>query len=83
LLAIIGDQFQVGQELCGAVVSVRFGEDIISVWNRTANDKNTTYKIRDTIKQVLSLPPNVTMEYKCHDASIRDQSSFRNTDVFS
>eukprot|EP01134_Creolimax_fragrantissima_P001379 CFRG1379T1 len=82
LLAIVGNQFQVGNELCGAVVSVRFGEDIISVWNRSAHDKSATYKIRDTIKKILSLPSNVIMEYKCHDASIRDQSSFRNTDVF-
>ena len=35
LLAIIGDQFgEAGEEICGAVLSVRNGEDILSVWMR-------------------------------------------------
>ena len=36
----------VGDELCGAVVSVRFQEDIISVWNRSADNKAVTERIR-------------------------------------
>lgn len=51
-------------EICGAVVSVRYAEDIISVWNRTARDTTTTSKIRDTLKRVLNLPPNTILEYK-------------------
>ena len=38
----------VGDELCGAVVSVRFQEDIISVWNRTADNKAVRERIRYT-----------------------------------
>ncbi|KAF8791138.1 eukaryotic translation initiation factor 4E type 2-like [Argiope bruennichi] len=82
LLAILGEQFMVGEEICGAVVSIRFQEDIISVWNKTANDQHTTIRIRDTLKRVLNLPPNTIMEYKTHNNSLRDKSSFRNTDVF-
>ncbi|GIY82148.1 eukaryotic translation initiation factor 4E type 2 [Caerostris darwini] len=82
LLAILGEQFMVGDEICGAVVSIRFQEDIISVWNKTANDQNTTIRIRDTLKRVLNLPPNTALEYKTHNDSLRDKSSFRNTDVF-
>ena len=36
LLAIIGEQYDVGNEICGAVLSIRFQEDIISIWNRNA-----------------------------------------------
>ncbi|XP_035220222.1 eukaryotic translation initiation factor 4E type 2-like [Stegodyphus dumicola] len=82
ILAILGEQFMVGEEICGAVVSVRFQEDIISVWNKTASDQHTTIRIRDTLKRVLNLPPNTIMEYKTHNNSLRDRSSFRNTDVF-
>ncbi|GFQ79966.1 eukaryotic translation initiation factor 4E type 2 [Trichonephila clavata] len=82
MLAILGEQFMVGEEICGAVVSIRFQEDIISVWNKTANDQNTTIRIRDTLKRVLNLPPNTIMEYKTHNNSLRDKSSFRNTDIF-
>lgn len=46
LLAILGEQFIVGNELCGAVVSVRPTEDIISLWNRTASDQAITTRIR-------------------------------------
>lgn len=82
LLAIVGEQFAgVGNEICGVVISIRYQEDILSVWNRDANDRDSKIKIYNTLQRVLSLPPNAVMEYKCHDASIRDNSSFRNTTV--
>jgi hypothetical protein len=46
ILAIIGEQFDVGHEICGAVVSVRHSEDIISVWNKSADNAEATAKIR-------------------------------------
>ncbi|XP_033117890.1 eukaryotic translation initiation factor 4E type 2-like [Anneissia japonica] len=82
ILAMLGEQFMVGDEICGAVVSIRFAEDIISIWNRTASDRTITSRIRDTLKRVLNLPLSTIMEYKAHTDSIKDQSSFRNTDVF-
>ncbi|XP_072021749.1 eukaryotic translation initiation factor 4E type 2-like [Amphiura filiformis] len=81
ILAMLGEQFMVGEEICGAVVSIRFAEDIISIWNRTG-DQHITTRIRDTLRRVLNLPPNTIMEYKTHTDSIKDNSSFRNTDVF-
>ena len=45
LLCIIGDQFgEASEEVCGAVLSVRNGEDIISIWTRT--DGGRVLKIR-------------------------------------
>ncbi|PKU38955.1 eukaryotic translation initiation factor 4e type 2 isoform x3 [Limosa lapponica baueri] len=81
ILAMLGEQFMVGEEICGAVVSVRFQEDIISIWNKTASDQATTARIRDTLRRVLNLPPNTIMEYKTHTDSIKDNSSFRNTKI--
>lgn len=81
ILAMLGEQFMVGEEICGAVASIRFAEDIISIWNRTGDQQITT-RIRDTLRRVLNLPPNTIMEYKTHTDSIKDNSSFRNTDVF-
>ena len=48
LLAILGEQFIVGNEICGAVISIRSNEDIISLWNRTASDTAVTGRIRYT-----------------------------------
>jgi len=82
ILAMLGEQFMVGEEICGAVISVRFQEDILSLWNRTADDPQTVSRIRDTLKRVLNLPSSTIMEYKMHVDSMKDNSSFRNTDVF-
>merc|ERR1712038_274651 len=82
ILAMLGEQFMVGPEVCGAVVSIRYQEDIISVWNRNASDQATTSRIRDTLRRVLNLPQNTIMEYKAHMASLTDHSSYRNTNVF-
>lgn len=82
VLAMLGEQFMVGEEICGAVISIRYQEDILALWNRTASDTVTTSRIRDTLKRVLNLPPNTIMEYKTHNDSMKDNSSFRNTDIF-
>ncbi|XP_059831210.1 eukaryotic translation initiation factor 4E type 2-like isoform X1 [Hypanus sabinus] len=71
ILAMLGEQFMVGEEICGVVVSIRFQEDIISVWNKTASDQATTARIRDTLRRVLNLPPSTIMEYKTHTDSIK------------
>lgn len=38
VLALVGDQLDSGDNICGAVLSIRFNEDILSVWNRNASD---------------------------------------------
>ena len=41
LLGIVGDQFaEAGDEVCGAVLSVRGGEDVLSVWTRIDGGRN-------------------------------------------
>lgn len=45
VFAIVGDQFaEASEEVCGAVLSVRNGEDILSIWTR--NDGGRVLKIR-------------------------------------
>ena len=48
ILATLWRQFMVGEEMCGAEISVRFQEDIISIWNKTASDPATTAQIQDS-----------------------------------
>lgn len=89
LLAIVGDQFmEASDEVCGAVLSVRSGEDVLSVW--TANDGGRNIKIRyvtshttseacvltrysETIKRVLSLPSDTNIVWRSHDESIEQK----------
>lgn len=70
LLAIIGEQFDdLTNHICGAVVSIRANDDIISLWNADASDQEATNKIRDTIREKLELPTFITLEYKRHSLS--------------
>ncbi|KIX09825.1 uncharacterized protein Z518_00906 [Rhinocladiella mackenziei CBS 650.93] len=74
LLAIIGDQFmEAGEEVCGAVLSVRSGEDVLSVWTKIDGGRNI--KIRETIKRLLAFPSDTNIVWKSHDDSIAQRSA--------
>lgn len=74
LFAIIGDQLaEVSEEICGAILSVRNGEDILSIWTRT--DAGIVLKIKDMLKRVLSLPQATQIAWKSHDSSIQQRTA--------
>ncbi|KAF7296337.1 Translation initiation factor eIF4e [Mycena chlorophos] len=66
-------------EICGCTISVRATEDIVSLWNRVDHDVKTRDRIRDTMKQVLGLPPTTHLEYKSNNDSMqdKDRNAFR------
>ncbi|KAF2768780.1 eukaryotic translation initiation factor 4E [Teratosphaeria nubilosa] len=69
LLAIVGDQFvEASEEITGTVVSVRSGEDQISIWVKMDGGRNV--RVRETIKRVLNLPPDTQLQFRSHDESI-------------
>jgi len=86
VLALIGGQFPgiPDGEICGLVISIRYSEDILGVWNKSANDREGVERLRDAIKKVLQLPPSAyaSMEYKPHQNAIADRSSFRNAQAW-
>jgi hypothetical protein len=45
VLVLVGDQLDYSDDVCGVVLSVRFNEDILSVWNRNASD----HQVRDSM----------------------------------
>lgn len=82
LIALLGaDDLALGDEVCGAVLSIRSHEDILSIWNRSAGDEEAKARIRDGMRKVMMMPSgHGVFEYKAHDQSMKDNSSFRNTD---
>ncbi|CAM9545687.1 unnamed protein product, partial [Choristocarpus tenellus] len=70
VLAIIGEQFDVGNEICGAVVSVRYSEDVISVWNRNADNAEGIDKIRENLRRLLKIPHFVQVDYRRHQDNL-------------
>lgn len=68
LLAIVGNQFESAGhgEVNGAVMSIRETHDVISVWNRTSDNRVVRERIRDTLRHVLKLPHKTVMDYRAH-----------------
>lgn len=92
LLAMVGDQFaEAGDEVCGAVLSVRGGEDVLSVWTRIDGGRNIKIRYvslrsahfqsdadwldRETIKRLLAFPFDTNIVWKSHDDSIAQRSA--------
>ena len=61
---------------------MRASEDIIAVWTKHGNNAEIKLKVKEAIKRWLSLPATTGMEYKEHDQSLHDKSSFRNANVY-
>lgn len=79
VLAFLGEQLDMGDTVCGVVLSVRYNEDLISVWNRDAPDTKSVNLLKESIRKHLQLPSSYQLEYKPHDVALKDMSSFRNT----
>ncbi|KAK9368551.1 translation initiation factor eIF 4e-like domain-containing protein [Lipomyces kononenkoae] len=73
LLAIIGGEFgdSLGDEVVGAVISIRREADIISVWNKQGYNGAINLKIRDIIRNFVGLS-NIAIEYKVHADSMKE-----------
>ncbi|KAL8460788.1 hypothetical protein ACS0TY_032337 [Phlomoides rotata] len=53
LLAMIGEQFDYGDEICGAVVNVRAKQDKISIWTKNASNEAAQISIGRQWKEFL------------------------------
>lgn len=72
ILALIGDSFHLGEEICGIVLVTKNTEDVLSIWNATANNKEYTNRIKETMKRILDLPNNAPLEYRPHDVALKN-----------
>lgn len=48
LLAMIGEQFDDGEEVCGVVLQIRSKEDRIAIWTKTANNETAQVSLRSS-----------------------------------
>ncbi|KAI0192173.1 translation initiation factor eIF4e [Astrocystis sublimbata] len=73
IMACVGDQFEDGSdEICGIVLSMRNGEDVLSIWTKNTGSK--VLKIRDTMRRILRCPNDTRIEWKGHDASMQQRT---------
>ncbi|KAG6416719.1 hypothetical protein SASPL_124155 [Salvia splendens] len=65
MLAMIGEQFYYGDEICGAVVNVRATYEKISLWTKNAAFEDVQLSIGREWKKILDY--NETIGYIFHD----------------
>jgi translation initiation factor 4E len=75
VLAMIGDVFGLGDEVCGAVLITKQHEDVLAIWNRNSMNKAGNIRIRETLKRILSLDNNSALEYRPHQQAIKNLQS--------
>ncbi|KAK6124133.1 hypothetical protein DH2020_042106 [Rehmannia glutinosa] len=69
LLAMIGEQFDYGDEICGAVVNVRARQEKISIWTKNAANEAAQLSIGKQWKEFLDY--NDTIGFIFHDDAKR------------
>lgn len=72
LMALIGEQFDEADEICGVVVSVRQRQDKISLWTKTASNEATQTSIGRKWKEIIDVTDKIS--YSVHDDSRRERS---------
>lgn len=50
--------------------AVRYNGDIISVWNKSAENTEAANRISEKIRGLWQMPPYVAVDYKPHNASL-------------
>jgi len=76
VLGCIGNSFEDEDEICGVVVSIRKGNDKISLWTRNALDAEKTRRVGQQLKELLGF--QMKIQYQAHADAWETSSSFNN-----
>uniref|UniRef100_A0A6U3SLU4 Eukaryotic translation initiation factor 4E n=1 Tax=Ditylum brightwellii TaxID=49249 RepID=A0A6U3SLU4_9STRA len=78
VLAVIGETLDVGgDEVCGAVVSIRKSQDRIALWLKSAV-RDKCVPIAERWKRALEVTSKTTLKYQVHKDAAASGSSFKN-----
>ena len=64
ILAFIGEQFDIANEITGVVLQVQENTDKIGVWMRHGSDPATVQRVKANIMRLLNLPNDVKMNFQ-------------------
>eukprot|EP01029_Cantina_marsupialis_P004182 TRINITY_DN1414_c1_g7_i1.p1 TRINITY_DN1414_c1_g7~~TRINITY_DN1414_c1_g7_i1.p1 ORF type:complete len:236 (+),score=30.80 TRINITY_DN1414_c1_g7_i1:59-709(+) len=65
LMASVGEIFDVGNEVCGIVLSSRFKEDVLSVWVKNSDNFDAVKKIKEKLLTLFGIP-ELDLEFQEH-----------------
>lgn len=78
VLAVIGESMDLnGDEVCGAVVSIRKNQDRIALWLKSA-DREICIKVGERWKKALELTNKTVLKFQVHKDAAASGSSFKN-----
>jgi translation initiation factor 4E len=67
----------------GMALSLRTKERLLEVWLKDGRNEKVRTNVSNKLRQVLNLDPeSVTLYYKEHQKSIKDQSTMKNAEGF-
>lgn len=66
LLALIGEELDNDDEICGAVISLRRAQDKLAIWTKSADNTEAVLAIGRKLKAIIELAPSEKMEYSVH-----------------
>lgn len=64
LLALIGNQFERGDSICGIEVRTKHKGDTISVWNKNADDEEEKESIKEDLLKAINAPEGLSADYQ-------------------
>eukprot|EP00594_Rhizosolenia_setigera_P015549 CAMPEP_0178959732 /NCGR_PEP_ID=MMETSP0789-20121207/12484_1 /TAXON_ID=3005 /ORGANISM="Rhizosolenia setigera, Strain CCMP 1694" /LENGTH=203 /DNA_ID=CAMNT_0020642827 /DNA_START=163 /DNA_END=774 /DNA_ORIENTATION=- len=78
VLAVIGESMDLGgDQVCGAVVSIRKSQDRIALWLKST-DKEPCVKVGERWKTALEVSSKTVFKYQAHKDAAASGSSFKN-----
>jgi translation initiation factor 4E len=66
LLALIGEELDNEDEICGAVISPRRVQDKLAIWTKNADNTEVVMAIGRKLRQVLEIGANDKLEFFVH-----------------
>lgn len=82
LLNFLGEQFE-EPKVIGLGLSLRTKERLIEIWLKDGRNEKVRTNVSNKLRQFLGLDPDsVTLYYKEHQKSIKDQSTMKNAEGF-
>jgi len=83
VLACIGESFgEAENDICGAVISIRRGQDRLALWTRNATDETACVIIGRVFKQCLMIPDKQKIGYQLHNDARAHNSSYGNENYY-
>eukprot|EP00232_Nephroselmis_pyriformis_P028732 CAMPEP_0182854032 /NCGR_PEP_ID=MMETSP0034_2-20130328/1018_1 /TAXON_ID=156128 /ORGANISM="Nephroselmis pyriformis, Strain CCMP717" /LENGTH=207 /DNA_ID=CAMNT_0024984825 /DNA_START=65 /DNA_END=688 /DNA_ORIENTATION=- len=71
LLGMIGEQYEEGDEICGAVCSVRTKQDRIGLWTKTASNEAVQVTVGKDLKTLLDLSDSTRIGFLAHSDAMK------------